>query len=274
MPSAEWIPDFQYRHFADGSNAAEVAGRKAEFADIIENAQHIVLSSACAEQDCHAELPASAGRTSVLRFRTFIPPEWLGDDPLETVRRLPDRFALISNILSPTKNHAVALQALSRLAPEDRAGLHIVCTGDIHDYRNPHFYDAFFAAIHTLGLRDRVSILGMIPKRQQLQLLRASLAYLQPSLFEGWNTGVEEAHMLGKPLLISDIPVHREQSPPGADFFDPRDPDQLGERLRRMSDAPGGFDPDRERGALSAYQDLQREFGRQFLRLAGVPQQS
>lgn len=39
---------------------------------------------------------------------------------------------------------------------------------------------------------------------------------VNPSFYEGWSTTVEEAKSIGVPLLLSDIPVHREH---GASFL-------------------------------------------------------
>ena len=272
LPSADWIPDFQYKHFPDGSNPAEIAGRKQDFAACVRLARHIVLSSAHAEGDCHELFPQSLGRTSVLRFRVFADPAWLTPDPLDTVRRyhLPQRFVLISNALIPTKNHGLVLEALATLPAAERSDVHVVCTGDLYDYRNPGFYNGFIARIHELGVRDQVSVLGLIPKQDQTQLLRASLAYLQPSLFEGWNTGVEEAHLFGKPILLSDIPVHREQLPPRSIFFDPRNATDLAARMKEVFAAPDlvGFDASTERRSLDSYGLLRRDFARDFLDMA------
>jgi glycosyltransferase involved in cell wall biosynthesis len=38
---------------------------------------------------------------------------------------------------------------------------------------------------------------------------------------------VEEAKSLGKFVVVSDIPVHREQAPARGMFFDPSDPNSL-----------------------------------------------
>jgi glycosyltransferase involved in cell wall biosynthesis len=54
---------------------------------------------------------------------------------------------------------------------------------------------------------------------------------LQPSLFEGWSTSVEEVKSLGKSIIVSDIPVHREQDPSFALYFDPQNPAELAEKL-------------------------------------------
>ena len=70
-------------------------------------------------------------------------------------------------------------------------------------------------------------ILGLIPRVDQIQLMRRCLAVIQPSLFEGWSTVIEDARALGKPMLVSDFPVHLEQNPPHTYFFERHNPDQL-----------------------------------------------
>ena len=69
----------------------------------------------------------------------------------------------------------------------------------------------------------------MVPREDLYQLIRQSLAVLQPSLFEGWSTTVEEAKSIGKQIILSDLPVHREQVESGARFFDANDPNSLAE---------------------------------------------
>ncbi len=272
IPSATWIPDFQYKHFPEGSNPQEIEGRKKEFGLMARQAQKVVLSSDHAARDCADLFPETDGKRCVLKFRAFVEPDWVAGDPTAVVARynLPAHYLLVSNQLIPTKNHAVVLDALAALPERERGAIHVACTGDIYDYRNPGFYNGFLAKIHEYGLRDRVSILGMIPKHDQMQLLRGSLAYLQPSLFEGWNTGVEEAQLLGKPILLSNIPVHLEQAPARGVFFNPRDPAQLGGLMRDAFAAARGpcHDGDAERTALASYVGLQRDFAKTFLAIS------
>ncbi len=57
--------------------------------------------------------------------------------------------------------------------------------------------------------------------------MRRAAAIIQPSYFEGWSMLVEDCRALGKQIILSDIPIHREQSPPDATFFNPNDIQQL-----------------------------------------------
>ena len=71
--------------------------------------------------------------------------------------------------------------------------------------------------------REYVSFTGFISREDQLGLIQNSLAVIQPSKFEGWSTVVEDAKALNKYLLLSSIPVHREQLKNNGSFFDSDD---------------------------------------------------
>ena len=57
---------------------------------------------------------------------------------------------------------------------------------------------------------------------------------INPSLFEGWSTSVEEAKSLDKRILLSNIPVHREQAPARGIYFDPQDAADLAFKLKQV----------------------------------------
>jgi glycosyltransferase involved in cell wall biosynthesis len=66
--------------------------------------------------------------------------------------------------------------------------------------------------IEEKGLQGYIHILGLIPKRDQLEIMRESLAVVQATLFEGGPGGgsVYDAISLNVPVIASDIPVNRE----------------------------------------------------------------
>jgi glycosyltransferase involved in cell wall biosynthesis len=119
-----------------------------------------------------------------------------------------------------------------------------------------------------LGVIDRFRILGHIPRMDQLQLMRASIAVIQPSRFEGWSTVVEDARALGKPILLSDFPVHREQDPNGARFFPLQDAGALAQAISEAADLPAGPDPENEAAARRDTAVRVAAFGRGFLAIA------
>jgi glycosyltransferase involved in cell wall biosynthesis len=62
--------------------------------------------------------------------------------------------------------------------------------------------------------------------------MKYSIALINPSLFEGWSSTVEEAKSLGKRIILSDIPIHREQNPPGGLYFKSDDPEMLAKHMK------------------------------------------
>jgi glycosyltransferase involved in cell wall biosynthesis len=112
-------------------------------------------------------------------------------------------------------------------------------------------------------------VLGLVSREFQIALFRRALAVVQPSLFEGWSTVVEDARVLGKTALLSDIPVHREQSPPDCSFFPPKSAEALADLLAEkwMTLEPG---PDLEREQQARQRALERiqRVGERFLEIA------
>jgi glycosyltransferase involved in cell wall biosynthesis len=96
--------------------------------------------------------------------------------------------------------------------------------------------------------------------------MRRSLAVIQPSLFEGWSTVVEDARSLGKPILLSDFPVHLEQNPPFGHFFERGNSEQLASLIEKAFDMlKPGPDHDQESHAQEENEERLVEYGRRFL---------
>ena len=111
-------------------------------------------------------------------------------------------------------------------------------------------------------------ILGLLPRDQQIQLMRASAAVVQPSLFEGWSSLVEDARTLGKHIFVSDIPIHREQKPPEAFFFSPENAEELAELIfREWNHLKPGPDIDKEQKAKTEQFQRAQTYARAFLRI-------
>ncbi|HEX2684888.1 MAG TPA: hypothetical protein VHL77_13175, partial [Ferruginibacter sp.] len=68
---AEWIPDFQYRHFPEGSNEEEIKGRKEQFEMICRNSPLVYLSSEHARKDCEELFAFSKPKLRVMQFCVY-----------------------------------------------------------------------------------------------------------------------------------------------------------------------------------------------------------
>jgi len=217
MPSLCWLPDFQHKHLPHMFSGEEIAARDHSFADVAHRAQAILLSSADAEKDLRHFFPNAADKTHVLRF-VAAPPQ--GEDMASVLASydITEPYFHIPNQFWLHKNHGLVFEAL-RLLRDSGACPLVVSTGQTDDYRHPGYFAEFKTRIETVGLAERFRFLGLIDFAHAGALMRGAIAMINPSRFEGWSTTVEEAKSLGKRLLLSDIPVHREQAPERGLYF-------------------------------------------------------
>ncbi|WP_315875368.1 glycosyltransferase [Leptolyngbya sp. 7M] len=247
----------------------EIAERNTWHRTVARNAPIIVLSSNMAKQDFDRLYPDAASRSVVMHFATALVPEWFQLNPLLTQAKygLPDRFFLVSNQFWKHKDHNVIIKALDLLKQQRITPL-VVCTGKTFDPRHPEYCDQLLRSIEELGLSEQIRILGLIPRSDQIQLMRRCLAVIQPSRFEGWSTVVEDTRTLGKPILLSDFPVHLEQNPPYAEFFEQGNVEQLTKLIANAYAQlkPG---PDFDKEDLAKQDNLKRvqAFGYKFLEI-------
>lgn len=263
VPSVGWIPDFQHLHFPEFFPADEVQGRNVAYRDCVERSALLMLSSRDCERDFITFAPEWASKARVASFASLLPDEVFDRDP-EDVRRsldIPRPYALVPNQWWRHKNHETALRA-AQLVKEAGSPLTWVFTGALADYRDPEYPQRMLALIDELGLGSVVNVLGVLPRVDQVQLLRDADLIVHPSLFEGWSTVVEDAKTLGQRMVLSDLEVHREQEPPNALFFERLSADSLANAVLEM--LTGGVERTDEAEARAATLERARVFGERF----------
>lgn len=69
--------------------------------------------------------------------------------------------------------------------------------------------------------------MGFIDRGEQLCFMKNALVVIQPSLFEGWSTVVEDAKAMNQNLIVSSLNVHKEQLGNKGYYFNPNDEKEL-----------------------------------------------
>lgn len=244
VPSIAWIPDFQHLHYPEFFSADELRVRNKTFAAAIERATLVVVSSEAALKDLKQFSAPGAEKARVLHFADSSAcnvPATAGAD-LGIKFKLPERYFVLPNQFWVHKNHRIVIEALGRLKKAGK-NLTVVSTGNSKDYRRPGHYESLVELVRELGLEENFRFLGIVSYEDLAGLMRQAIAVINPSLFEGWSTTVEEARTLGKRSLLSSIPVHLEQAPPRARFFEPHDAEDLSRQLLQISEE---FSPEEE----------------------------
>ncbi|RBP36671.1 glycosyltransferase involved in cell wall biosynthesis [Roseimicrobium gellanilyticum] len=267
-----WITDFQHLHLPQFFTTQEYKDREENFQQRAQNSNFILLSSQAAKTDYDATLSHASEKAWVAPFPSSLVFEELpSGEPRDIVRQyhLPEKFLLVANQYWAHKNHGVVIEALGKLAAE---GVRIpaVFTGLPSDYRDPSNAPTsrILQSIAQQGLAGQVVPLGQVPFAHLQQLMRCAALVIQPSRFEGWSTVVQDIKALGRPLMCSDLPVHREQAPMALGHFGCDAPEALATYLRsHWPHLAAGPDLAQESRSLAAERAFAHTYG---LRLADL----
>jgi glycosyltransferase involved in cell wall biosynthesis len=265
-----WIRDFQHVHFPEMFSAHERASRDRVFLRCAQTATRVVVTSDTVRKDLESFAPQCREKVRLLRPVSWVPDSIYDEQPRSVLvlYNLPERFIYLPGQFWVHKNHDLVFQAI-RMLKNSGCRVSVLCTGSPSDYRHTGHFPRLMRKMSELNIREQVIYLGLVPHEHVLQLMRQSICVLSPSLFEGWGYTVGEAQSVGKQVLLSDIPAHREQRPPKATFFEPTSCDDLAEKLGHMwTQGEPGPDLELESQARSCLPDRLRAYGEAFLSLA------
>jgi glycosyltransferase involved in cell wall biosynthesis len=161
---------------------------------------------------------------------------------------LGDRQVLLTmSAKRPHKNLLRLISALARV-PGDRRPL-LVLPG----YPTWHEPELRRQA-DSLGVGDDVRFLGWIEAAEVEGLWETAIAFVFPSLYEGFGLPVLEAMARGVPVACSSAPSLREAAGDAALLFDPGDKHAIAEAILRLLSDESLRDDLRARGLLRAGQ--------------------
>lgn len=154
-------------------------------------------------------------------IRTIIPP--LNPEPPSNP---PLRFVSAGRLVW-IKGYSDLVKAMAHL-PD--ASLDIVGEGRERDHLR--------YLILSLGLKDRVRLLGSLSSEAWVQVLQGATAYVQASLTEGFSNALGEAMALGKPVFATDVGCTSEIVRDGENglLIPVGDPRGMAERLALATD--------------------------------------
>lgn len=270
VATLSWIPDLQHRRLVEMFGKREHLARDELFMRAGRVATRVVVTSEVVGSDFAELAPAYAHKVRVLRPVTFVPASAYVHSPGAAVRMydLPEKFIYVPNQLWKHKNHKSLFRAVE-LLKQRGLKVFVVLTGEPIDHRHPAHAGQLFRELAELGIWRQVAYLGVVPREHVLQLIRQSVCVVNPSLFEGWGLTVDEAGSVGKRVVLSDIPAHREQKPPHAVFFDPLDCDDLANKLAEVwQHTPPGPAAVLELRARKALPERLRAYGRAVVAVA------
>ena len=223
LKTINWIPDFQHIHLPQMFSKKEVTERNKKFLEIIKESNRIIVSSQDALKDLKKFSPGSEKKSSVLQFvsqpdLSYYQLDNNDKDSLKNKYKIEDNFFYMPNQFWKHKNHMLVFEAVNLLKREN-VEISIVCSGYQDDYRNKSHIQDIKNFIEKNKLNHNIKLLGLVDYKDVFGLMKISKAVINPSLFEGWSSTVEECKSVGKNMILSDLNVHKEQYPESV-FFD------------------------------------------------------
>lgn len=143
-------------------------------------------------------------------------------------------YLLYVGTLHPRKNLVRLVQAFGQMAADADPALQLVLAG-----QKGWLYDDILSEIGRLGLAGRVVLTGYVPDDDLPALLSAALAFVYPSLYEGFGLPVLEAMACGAPVLCSNVSSLPEVAGDAALYIDPLDTGSLAGALAEMTTNEG-----------------------------------
>ncbi|WP_255167311.1 glycosyltransferase [Natrononativus amylolyticus] len=136
-----------------------------------------------------------------------------------------DRRVVAVGRMIGTKNFETLIRAVATL--EDPS-VHLTLVGD-----GPR-RAALESLAADLGVADRTTFTGTVPREAVYRTVAASDLFVLPSRSEGFCVAAVEAMACGVPVVVSDIPVLREVVGDAGSYADPDDPAAFADRMRDL----------------------------------------
>lgn len=232
-----WYADLQHKYYPDFFTGRKIFERNVRIRFMLKNSLDLVVSSQAVADDFAMFFRLNRRyRIHIFHFVSVI--DNLENIKIEDLRakyNLPEKYFMVSNQFHKHKNHKVVLQTLVKLKNEGKK-VHVAFTGKFPAATGSPYLAELHQLINDNELHDQVTMLGLISRNDQLQLMKQSQAVIQPSLFEGWSTVIEDAKSLQAPVVASNLNVNMEQLGKEAVYFKPDNPDELVDILRDYPD--------------------------------------
>lgn len=262
-----WIADFQHKHLPEMFDDYELKQRDREIGIMLNSRRFVLLSSQDAAEDLRRFYPAARAKIYVWPFISSLEVEAAAEIDPRPRFKLPEKYLFAPNQFWKHKDHLTLFKAI-KLMTERGIDVTVACTGATGDARNPTHFKDLMQFVTSNNLSDRIRFLGLVPREDLMALFRHAAAVVQPSLFEGWSTVVEDAKAVGRPIVLSDLGVHQEQSaaPNPFHFFRRGEPSALADLLTALwPSLSAGPDPAAEIAASLARRARAKTTARAFV---------
>ncbi len=237
--SIGYIYDLQHKELPNLFDKREIDIRNNLFKKILKNNKKIIVNSKYVKNGLIKNYKVKENKIVELPFLPYV------FDTIKfstkKVRKkygISDTYLLMCNNFWRHKNHDLAFKAF-KIFLKKKPNYQLICTGKTYDSRFPNYFKELKKKYNNLIFNNSIKILDLIPRSDQLNLMKSSRAVIQPTLYEGGPGGFAayEALSIGKKLVLSNIPINKEIKNYNVNFFNPKSPLELSKILLKISNS-------------------------------------
>jgi len=212
VKSIFWMADFQHLDLKNNFSILNIIKRELNFRLAIKNSSAILLSSSSMLRSFKKYYDFKNINYFINRF-CFLSNNRINLKKINFIKKkynIRNAYFYISNQYWVHKNFEIIVSVLKYLKSINK-NLLFVSSGSNIGNNSSGYFEFIRKLIITNNLENNFKYIGLINKDEVEILIAGSVALVNPSTYEGWNTAVEQAKALNKRTVLSNISVHREQ---------------------------------------------------------------
>lgn len=202
-------------------------GYKFIFNRAVKNSRKIIVDSKFVQDQLARNYEIPAGKIVVTHLGVF---DFGGISHVDVVKKykINSPYFIYAGNAYSHKNLVNAIYGVVKLAEKRKDSPTFVIVSS----RNV-FTERLMRYIDSAGLQKYVKVINAVSDSDLVSLYKNSVAFLFPSISEGFGLPGIEAMKAGTILTCSDIPVFREVYEDNAIYFDPKNPSSIEEALEK-----------------------------------------
>lgn len=230
-----WIPDLQHLYLKSFFSKHESKRRNLLFNNYIKKAEAVIVSSKDTYSNLKKNYKINNSKTHILNFVPKIDFSVIKNfKSLKKKYNLESNYIYVPNQFWKHKNHNILVKSAIILKQKNYR-VKFVITGNPVSETDNCAYSDFVRDIALSQVTEYFYLLGFVPYEDVINLIYHSKILLNPSLFEGWSTTVEEGKVFNKKLILSNLKVHKEQCSYKATYFKRNNSNELAKKIIQLS---------------------------------------
>jgi glycosyltransferase involved in cell wall biosynthesis len=201
---------------------------------ILRKADLILANSTNTEKDIHKVYPFTKNKTKrILLGKDDSFTANANKDILRKLNILPEQYFLFVGTIEPRKNLVVLLKAFEAFKNKTQSDYKLVITGQ-KGWKS----DSFFKELNKHPNRKDIVLSGFVSNEELRSLYTHALAFVYPSIYEGFGLPILEAMSCGTPVITANNSSLPEVGGDAAMYFETKDLLDLASKMELFYDNP------------------------------------